>query len=149
MKFENKDKVLSVKDIQKVETELGLQFPEPLKRLFLENNGGDPDPNVYQNEDAPLDTVVSETLPLVSSSDSLTAVVVYENLVLEEKLIHAVFFPFAVDPGGDYFFVNCEKADAPVYFYDSDCEDYSECLLDLGLGLDAFWESLVTDPDED
>lgn len=40
MFFENQDSPVSLADIQSVEAELGMRFPESLKTLFLENNGG-------------------------------------------------------------------------------------------------------------
>ena len=142
MKFVNLDKRLNAEEVSSLEEDLRISFPGPLRRLFLENNGGEPEPYVYHEDQ--LYTVVNETLPLVSQDGRGTAIDTYENLVLGKRIVPVNFFPFAIDAGGDYFFVDCEGPAAPVFFYRSDSILSDEnCLLDLGVSLDEFWERLV------
>ena len=117
---------------------LGFSFPEPLRSSYLAANGGEPDPYVFQNDD--VDTVVSQFLPLVSSSRG-TSVDAYRRLVKQKKIVSPHFFPFAVDGGGDYFFVDMRTPVGDVYFYRSDCES-DQMLLNLHMSLDEFWSSL-------
>jgi cell wall assembly regulator SMI1 len=140
MKFDNKDRDVTADEIASAEAEIGIKFPEALRTLFLENNGGDPDPYVFESE--MLQTAVSETLPLFSSEGRGTALDTYRNLVLGKQIVPKKFFPFAVDPGGDYFFVDCSNAEGTVYFFRSDIAT-GEHLENLGLSLDLFWKSLV------
>ncbi|AEG00905.1 SMI1/KNR4 family protein [Methylomonas methanica] len=138
MIFTNQDKRVLESDVTAIETELRIRFPEPLRKLFVENNGGEPEPYVYQDDS--LSTVVSETLPLISDSGRGTAVDTYNNLVVKKRLVGSNFFPFAVDAGGDYFFVDCSSDNADVYFFRSDTyPDLSKGLMNLKIGLDAFW----------
>lgn len=139
--FSNLDMLPSKSDVLKIEFELGIRFPSPLRRLFLENNGGEPEPYVYQ--DANLNTIVNETLPLVSSCCRTTAVDTYKVLISNKKLLSSNFFPFAVDPGGDYFFIDCNTEDAQVFFYKHDSYfDRQNPLVDIKMGLESFWASL-------
>lgn len=140
MQFTNLDRNLSEEEIEHVELELGISFPESLRDLFANHNGGEPDPYVFQEQD--LHTVVNETLPLISGEGRGTAVRTYQLLVVERRIVKKNFFPFAVDAGGDYFFVNCDASDSPVYFYRSDVGMDQECLIDLGLTLEEFWDCL-------
>ncbi len=137
MEFTNVDRKVSSDEVSAVEAELNLTFPKALRSLFLEHNGGEPEPYVFQEEG--LYTVVNETLPLVSEERG-TAVRSYQLLVLEREIVGKNFFPFAVDAGGDYFFVDCEMPNASVYFYRSDRPENP--LLNLNLSLEEFWECL-------
>jgi hypothetical protein len=139
MEFTNLDRKLSEEEIANVESDLGILFPASLRDLFVNHNGGDPVPYVFQGHG--LHTVVNETLPLISGEGRDTAVDTYELLVLERHIVGKRFFPFAIDPGGDYFFVDCETSDSRVYFYCSDTIDHNK-LIDLGLSLEEFWDRL-------
>ena len=146
MIFNNKDKWLSEDEVLGLEKSLGVEFPAPLRTLFVENNGGEPEPYVYQDDT--VFTVVSETLPLISSTDRHTAIEVYNDLVIDRKLVKTSFFPFAVDAGGDYFFVDLDSSEAYVYFFKSDSfPDSSKGLVDLHLDLESFW--LELQPEEE
>ena len=50
MRFINNDIILSEQKILDVEKQLKLKFPLSLRNLFLNYNGGDPDPHIFQNE---------------------------------------------------------------------------------------------------
>jgi hypothetical protein len=139
MQFSGSDETLAPHELEQIEKELQLEFPEPFKRLYLNSNGGSPSPYVFTNDD--IDTVVSELLPLTSKTNG-TAVQSYKRLVLGTQLVPRRLFPFAVDGGGDYFFVDCSSANGRVYFYRSDSNE-GDRLIDLGLGFNDFWKSLT------
>jgi len=140
MKFDNADRPLTSGDIDGVEAELGLVFPDELKSWYFRSNGGSPEPYVY--EDDKLDTVVSSFLPIASLRGARTAVDTYKQLVLTRRVLSRQFFPFAVDGGGDYFFVDCSDEDGPVYFYRSDPPLDEDPLLSLAVGIGDFWNRL-------
>src|SRR2546422_2942263 len=100
MKFTNPEPSINAQDIAIAETTLGINFPPPVRNLYLTTNGGEPDHYVLKNEN--IDTVVTEFLPLKSGRKG-TALNSYERLILDRKLVPRQFFPFAVDGGGDYF----------------------------------------------
>ena len=142
MKFINPDKQLTEVEVAAVERELGLIFPAPLRSLFLSNNGADPEPYVFNSDT--LHTVVNETLPLISDTDRGTATESYFNLVIEKRIVGRSFFPFAVDAGGDYFFVDCGDSEAPVYFFRSDSS--ADRVEKIANTLGEFWDAL--EPEE-
>lgn len=141
MRFVDCDKILTSDEIESVEAELGIVFPNSLRDLFLKNNGGEPEPYVFQDE--LLHAVVNETLPLISDTGRETAVETYQDLVLQKGIAKRQFFPFAIDAGGDYFFVDCSDSNAPVFFYKSDTAFSSAGSLEkIANSLDEFWAAL-------
>lgn len=140
MHFINAERGLSDEEIRQVEETLDLAFPEGLKRLFKVANGGEPQPYVFYNEALPLHTVVSETLPLVSTGRP-TAQDAYQRIVVETGLAPREYFPFAVDAGGDYFLINCDGTHPQVHFLTA------EALKATGLTIEEFWASLVDEED--
>jgi hypothetical protein len=141
MEFLNPDRPLTDDMIVRCEDACGLVLPNPVRQIYLRSNGGEPEPYVFQSDD--LDTVISQFLPLASETRG-TAVQSYRRLVADKALVPANLFPFAVDGGGDYFFVDCKTADGAVYFYRSDTS-FDEKLLPLGLNFYQFWRALVTE----
>ena len=143
MKFSNRDRGVTLDEVRVVEEELSLSFPDALKRLFLENNGGEPDPYSFEGI-----YIVNECLPL-RSNRRRTAVESYRLWCLERELVPRRYFPFAVDGGGSTFFVDCESRDAEVHNFHSDAGlGHEERLESLKLGLDSFWERL-SEPEEE
>ncbi|MBS0659295.1 MAG: SMI1/KNR4 family protein [Verrucomicrobia bacterium] len=140
MNFKNPETLPTEDEVASIEKELGFTFPAQIRSFFLENNGADPDPYVFKSDT--LNTVVSETLPLVSRTGRGTAVDVYRKLVLERAIVGTNFFPFAIDGGGDYFFVNCDGREAGVYFFNSDTDCPEDRMEKVASSLDAFWGAL-------
>jgi cell wall assembly regulator SMI1 len=140
MKFETPEAKISISDLESIERDIGLTLPDDMKSMYLLSNGGSPDPYVY--EDDRLDTIVSNFLPIKSSKGKRTAVDVYKHLVLQNKIVTCNFFPFAVDGGGDYFFVDCSTIDGNTYFFRSDALNDTSPLLSLDLGFRDFWSKL-------
>lgn len=135
MKFTNSEPSINAQEIANAEKALGITFPASVRSLYLSTNGGNPEPYVFENDE--INTVVSEFLPLKSSSKG-TALKSYERLVLNKKLVSHHFSPFAIDGGGDYFFVDCSTPNGDVCFYRSDSAA-NEHLPNLKLGFDQFW----------
>ena len=138
MEFVNAEAPLTENDLARVESELRITFPESVRHCYLEANGGEPEPYVFSNDQ--LDTIVAELLPLQSTTTG-TSVECYRRLVMESRLVSTNLFPFAVDGGGDYFFVDCSDPAGKVFFYRSDTSQ-EDRLLDLGVGFAEFWNAL-------
>lgn len=130
--------MLSQADIAAAEAVLGMSLPLTVREHYLAWNGGSPAPYVYEGIN--VDTVVSEFLSL-KSEHTETALNIYEHLVLQKKLVPRHFFPFAVDAGGDYFFVDCSTSNGVVHFFRSDSAR-GERLLNLRLGFKKIWSLL-------
>jgi hypothetical protein len=134
MRFENPEVPVTLDEIKLIESKLSLSLPQKLKEQYLCSNGGSPDPYVYE------DTVVASFLPLLSSRGKRTAIDTYEHLVQSQRIVPHHYFPFAVDGGGDYFFVDCASKDGIVFLYRSDNSfDDDAPLVSLGVGVGEFW----------
>lgn len=140
MKFTNPEVALSEEEISTIELQIGIRLPPELRYQYLQSNGGYPELYVY--EDYNLDTVVSQYLPLKSVRGMSTAVDTYLSLVLTKMIVALNFFPFAVDGGGDYFFVDCSSPFGAVYFYKSDTFEKEVGLLPLEVSIKEFWSRL-------
>lgn len=140
MRFDNPETPVTSEELTKIESNLALSIHQDLKSLYLRSNGGSPEPYVY--EDDSVDTVVASFLPISSSSGKRTAADTYMHLVRAKKIVPQHYFPFAVDGGGDYFFVDCSSANGMVHFYRSDSPVNEESLVSLGVGIGAFWSKL-------
>lgn len=138
MKITTSEMAVTAKEIASAEMALGINFPTPLQKFYLAANGGRPELYVFENER--VDTVVAEFLPLQSESKG-TSVRSYMQLVQSKKLVPPNLFPFAVDGGGDYFFIDCSTPDGTIYFLKGDSAK-GVCLLNLHLSFDAFCDSL-------
>jgi hypothetical protein len=92
-------------------------------------------------EDANVDTVVSECLPL--QHEGWSAITVYKDYVLKKSIVPRHFFPFAVDGSGDFFYVDCSSASGMVYLYRHD--DMPKPLVALNVSIDEFWSRLKPD----
>jgi hypothetical protein len=141
VKFKHSESPLAESEIMELEKILEIKFPKPVYALYLRTNGGEPSHYLFD----PLDTSISEFMPLTASDPEITAVACYKDLVLEQELVPRNLFPFAVDSCGDYFFVDTKSADGSVYFYDSEDD---EPLIDLKMNFESLWLSLTKDEDE-
>lgn len=142
MKFTKQERRLSEDDIFHAEDEVGIDFPGPLRDLYRETNGGYPSRYIYRDEE--VETVVAQLLPLRAEGTRGTSVKSYTRLVVRLELVPAHFFPFAVDGGGDYFFIDCESSNGVVYLYQADNDD-SRRFRCLGVGVAEFWGALTTE----
>lgn len=140
MRFLNSHDAITKQQILSISDQLGLSFPKDLLDIYEGSNGGTPEPYVYEDDN--LDTVVVEFLPLVSTRQKRTAVESYANLVRSKKIVPPNLFPFAMDGGGDYFFIDCNTPIGEVYFFRSDRSSGSSPLVALNLGIRSFWESM-------
>ena len=121
-------------EIADVEDRFELALPEDLKRIYTQTNGGTLEDFLYEYGD--ISTVISQILPL-SSDSGMSAARSYHLFVEDRGIVPRHFFPFAVDGGGDYFFVDCRTAEGRVHLFRAD-DDPPEQLQDLGVGIAGF-----------
>lgn len=137
IEFKNPDVPISPSVFDAFELEFELTIPEVVKLFYCANNGGEPSHFIFRTEDHEL--IVNAVLPFVSNTTPHTAVYCYRSLVLSKKLVSRNFFPFAIDPGGEYFFVDCTSSEGPVVTFNSDMTEI-EKVSDSFL---QFWDGLV------
>ncbi len=123
--------------IEEAEQTLGFKFPPKLRWLFQHANGGRPDPCVYRTQHGA--TAVSETLPL--SKRPASAMAMWRRLQKDDWGLRPALFPFAIDPGGNFFLVDCFSPSLDVYFLHFD-RGLERPLEKLDVGFDAFWDRL-------
>ncbi len=138
--FKNQGPRLSQTEIEECLSSVHLRFPDILKELYLSVNGGEPDRCIFEYEN--VDTLITELLPLLSK-DKPTSIQSYKILVLDQNIVPKKFFPFAVDAGGDYFFIDIESPHADVYLYRHDTANTH--LINLNLDLANFMKKLRAD----
>jgi len=143
MKISNPGKKLTRQAIERTAREFQLTFPESLIDLYLKANGGEPEPYVFQKGN--IDTVVTEFLALTSTEFD-TSPEVYRDLVLTKKIVPKHLYPFAIDGGGDYFFVNTIDGSEGVFLYLHDTSRKNH-LVNLKMTFSEFWLSLVDSED--
>ena len=124
-------------DIRALELRIGFGLPAVVKEWFMLYNDGVPDPFLLRVSNY-VDTEVSFLLSLGAQSDGPLVGDVYFKF-MEFQRVPFGFLPFAVDAGGDYFFVNCIDANSPTFFYDS---HVNAQLIDLERSFEGFWDSL-------
>lgn len=124
-------------DLDAFQRSFGVSLPEAVRRFYLSNNGGSPDPYVFENED--LDTVVSEFLALWPIPGRSSIVSAYSRLVQDLELVQRHMLPIAVDGGGDYFFVDTSTRMGAMHFYRGDtAAEASARLVDLRCDFETF-----------
>lgn len=115
-----KDKPLDEKQIIEVEKLFGFQFPDDYKKCVLENNGGYPEPNIFDCDDGRIEVVFNN---LISFTDENQNIKMFYEFSLQ-KLI-----PFATDPFGNLLcFDFRDNASSPkIIFYN--CEESGSTLI--------------------
>lgn len=119
-------------DLDEVENRFGFKFPQDVRDFYLATNGGRPEKDRFVYGDQMC--TIHEFLPIKHRKKSLT---LEATLLRVRSLLPDHLFPFAVDPGGDYFCFSTADADCgAIYFYRMDCHDPSRAarLLAPSLG---------------
>lgn len=146
MNFINTYPPLTQAELAAAEAELGFSLPRCVREHYLRWNGGQPQPDYYGE---PAYTLVHGVLSLQPSTEKGSAIRSYGRLVSEKQLMPPRWLPFAYDPGGDYFFVNCSIDIGEVIFFKGDYwpDEMDRCIVKLGVGFEEFWNRLCDDPD--
>lgn len=132
--FEECEMAASLEDVAALEADLGIRLPESIRWIFLNANGGRPNPSVFPNL-----TDVSECLALREGRGSVRRA--YVELIQEKKVAPPGYFPFAHDSGGNVFMIDCSDPAYRVYLLTHEGEFR---LVDVRVGLDSFWAKLTT-----
>ena len=132
-------------DIAAVEGELGFLLPITIRGHYLQWRSGKREPSFFGQ---PLYACVHDVLPLIAEGDDDSTVAAYRSLVEENQFMPPGWLPFATDPGGDYFFVDCSKRDGHVALFRADYwpDDLERCRVDSGVDFVGFWEKLEDEP---
>ena len=106
----------SLERVAQAEGRTGLRFPDSLRWLLTNCNGGSPSDEACS---------ISQLTELRDGRGS--AEWTYELLVVHYGLVPPTWFPFAHSAGGDNFYVDCASTNGAVYLVYHDCSD--ECIV--------------------
>lgn len=120
---------------------VGVRLPEPVVEQYLKSNGGVPARKLLELDG--VRTLVGAFLPLTSlEDDEETALEVFKDLVLGQRICSEHLFPVASDEGGDYFLVDTRTRSATMWMTRHDVDDDEDLVTNLKLSFNEFWESL-------
>lgn len=131
--FTECEEAATERDIEGLERRLGFPLPEGVRWLVTTANGGRPSPSVFRGAGGTTD--VSTCLALRDREGSLWWT--YELFVLQKRAAPASYLPFALDSGGNVFFVERESDEVFLLTHDPVFR-----LHDVGVTLARFWEHL-------
>ena len=121
-------------EIRAAEAQMGRALPEPLKRLLLTKDGGVFERHYWLQHDGDTWVAVEELLSLKDIVDSALDVEQHcPSLGLK--------IPFAIDGGGNLWFLDADELTVSMIFLDDDQPDERP----TGLQLDEFLTSLLKD----
>lgn len=138
VEFSECDPPASNSEIVALEERLGFRIPSEIRDLVGRANGGRPTPSIFRGSVGSTD--VSECLALRDAQGSIEWT--YNQLVRNKKATPSHYLPFAIDSGGNTFFVDCDSPEQEVYLL---LHDPQFKLLPLDIGLRNFWGSLETE----
>jgi cell wall assembly regulator SMI1 len=127
--FSNLEAPITISQIEEIENEVGLNFPENYKNHLLKYNGGQCDPNnFYFDENGILNQSSLDWFLAIYDGefDNLKSYIqIYKE---DEKRMPYHIIPIAHDPGGNLICLSCGVIDyGYIYFWDHEKEvDYSE-----------------------
>ena len=141
--FEAIDILPTDADLDLLQQRFGFKLPEIVRDHFLKNNGGVPNPHVFILDHF-IATEVACSLSVITNSGGTLVGDVYGRFVSNGWIAEGLL-PFAVDAGGDYFFVDCRSDRLDTYFYDTQVRTEGPGLVDLERGFLDFWETLSSE----
>jgi len=140
--FDRVGKKLTISDIKSVETSIGCKLPEDLVRHYMIYNGGQPNKNIFLDDDeseyevntflrmkykaGPLDVIFEDTVEVIKNN---------------KQLLPESFFPFARDSGGNFYCIN--DIDNNIYYCEMDCFENNSCrLTNIAINIEEFIHAL-------
>lgn len=137
MIFSETSPAVNKADIEQIEKDLGIVFPNDFVRHYLQHNGGYPEADTYKwhnGESTTVNTFYSLKYEGFGKIEDT-----YENLVLAEKYLPSGLVVFATDDGGNFFCVSVREEDyGKVYYFNNDHYDVIKPEAALTLLEDAF-----------
>lgn len=128
-----------------VEKKFAFTFPEELKKLYLQYNGGEPEKYIFIDDEG-IEFVIQKVLPIKYSNKGIDTLEKYIEDFREDGILPEWLIPFAYDPGGDLFCfsINIEDNGSIYYWsheYDLD-EDPEDYVIKLSQSMNNFISNL-------
>ena len=137
---------LTDRDLDDVETRLGMKLPRSLRQFYRERDGGKPVPGYFRKGDNYYQAKF--ILSMNTDKSGLSFVDTYKVLVEQTPEFPRGFLPFAVDDGGDYALYSVRDSDpGTIHFLQQDYHGDDRYVIYLAPSLDAFLGAL-TDPED-
>jgi cell wall assembly regulator SMI1 len=139
---------LTIGEIENVEKQIGLKFPESLQTFYLLFNGGKVEKSrrIFVDREGDIEAEVKTFLPIKYKrfeGDSLVEES-YELFVNRKRLIPPQFIPFAMDSGGFRYCVDSESE--AVFFNNLDhIEEPGGAMEFIAPSIEVFVNGMLTE----
>lgn len=135
---------LTIHDLNQIEQEINVSFPNEFKEHYLVYNGGYPEQDTYKWNDGSSTTI--NTFSSIKYSGYSNLEESYKDLVLAKKYLPIGIIPFATDDGGNFFCISARTNDyGYVYYCNNDhynIENKEECLILIEKSFNDFIQKL-------
>ncbi|MFP3917107.1 SMI1/KNR4 family protein [Lysinibacillus telephonicus] len=108
---------LTISDLNDVETKLGFNLPQQLKKHYLKYNGGVPVKPCYYAQDIDVETEIAEFSPIKYKNGSGLLEERYLDFINRDALPKK-YLPFANDWGGNLFCIDLEDESVVLIWMD-------------------------------
>ncbi|QHA91158.1 SMI1/KNR4 family protein [Bacillus sp. N1-1] len=107
------DEKLNDSKINEIEKSFGIKFPSDYRKCIINNNGGFPEPNIFDCDDGRIEVVFNNLISFTNKD---------LNIKMYEEFSSKKLFPFARDPFGNLicFDYRDNQLFPEVVFYDYD-----------------------------
>lgn len=105
------DETISESKINEIEKLFGMKFPSDYRKCIMDNNGGFPEPNVFDCDDGTIEVVFNHLISFTNED---------ENIEMYQEFSSKKLFPFARDPFGHLLCFDYRESQLSpeVVFYD-------------------------------
>jgi len=134
---------ITKKEIEEIERDLKISFPQEIQDFYLKNNGGRYDKNLFEHEDDGYK--IHNFLSLKHGPGTIESA--FKSAFLDNELMPKNLVPFAIDAGGDFFCFSIADEDfGAIIFFDSEYYDEPDrCLVPLADSFSDFIAQLIVD----
>jgi cell wall assembly regulator SMI1 len=142
---------ISLNDVNKIEKEIDVIFPNDFKEHYLKFNGGIPENSYFFMKKYNTFLWLSSFLPIKNERENqnMTLEKTYIEF-LERKIIPKEFIPFAYDWGGNYFCLNIKNNEVYMVYTDlGNPMENPDSVRKLTKGFSNFVEALEEKGEDD
>lgn len=151
--FVNSAKSINDNDIKELEKELGIIFPNEIKKHYLKYNGGFPVKDRFYMEDYDSYTSINGFIPIkyhYENIDDWTMEEVYSNFNKTKRVLPINFIAFASDYGGNKFCIDIESENIFLVYMDlGNPIENPNAIRNICFSFDEFINSLEEEEEEE
>ena len=118
--FSDTSKPITMKEIEAIELELGIHFPQSFMEHYLSYNGGIPSKPFFYSEETGIETEVQLFLPLRYPFGNIDMKTIEEKYIFfkRKSRLMADYLPFANDYGANQICMNLHSGEIYIVYMD-------------------------------